>query len=224
MKTCMDIRELLNDYVDGDVTAEESAAIEAHLKECSGCREEVDALRTLQTAAQDLPHAMTPARDLWPGIAERIEADPARTGGNIVRFRSAWVQFLTAAAVIALIAGALFSIEGVQVHAPTTDDGPTAVNLINQGNVSASFVEVEAEYRAAKAELQEAFNAARAELSPETAAAIESSLASIDAAATDIRLALADEPGNPRLERLLIAVYQQELNALEQVVRLAPAG
>lgn len=224
MNACMDIRERLNDYVDGDLTAEEAAAVDAHVIECAGCREELDALRALETAARELPREMMPARDLWPSIAERIDAAPAHSGGNIVRFRSAWVQFLAAAAVIAIIIGALFSIPAVQVQAPTTNGGPTAANLIDDGNVSASFVEVEAEYRAAKAELQEAFEAARADLSPEAADAISSSLAAIDAAATDIRLALADQPGNPRLERLLIAVYQQELNALEQVVRLAPAG
>ena len=224
MKTCMDVRERLNDYVDGDVTVEEAAAIDAHLIECAGCREEHDALRALQSAARELPREVMPARDLWAGISERIDNEPAQAGGNIVLFRPAWVQFFAAAAVIALIAAALFSIEGVQVHAPTTDDGPTAVNLTDDGNVSESFAEVEAEYRAAKAELQEALEAARADLPPETADAVTASLAAIDAAAADIRLALADQPGNPRLERLLIAVYQQELNALEQVVRLAPAG
>ncbi|MEX2016237.1 MAG: zf-HC2 domain-containing protein [Candidatus Hydrogenedentales bacterium] len=225
MNTCMDIRDRLNDYVDGDVSAEGSAVIDAHLGECADCRAELDALRSLQTAARELPAEVMPARELWPGIAERIDAATAtRNGGNIVPFRSAWVQVLTAAAVIALIAGGLFSIVPVQVHAPATQPGPVSVNMLGDRIVSESFAEVEAEYRAAKAELQEALDAARDELPPETAEAVTASLASIDAAATDIRLALADQPGNPRLERLLIAVYQQELNALEQVVRLAPAG
>src|SRR5690606_25188212 len=120
--------------------------------------------------------------------------------------------------------GALFSIEGVKVHAPAPDGGPQAPDLVDAGNATNSFAAIEAEYRTAKAELQEALEAARADLPPETAAAVAESLAAIDAAAEEIRLALADQPGNPRLERLLIAVYQQELNALEQVVRLAPAS
>src|SRR5690606_27461847 len=96
MNTCMDIRESLNDYVDGDLTAEEAAVIDAHVRECAACREELEALQALQQAAQELPRDIMPARDLWPEIAQRIEAESARSAGNIVRFRSPWMQFLAA--------------------------------------------------------------------------------------------------------------------------------
>ncbi len=62
MKTCEDLEPLLTPYVDGEATAEQRAAIEAHLSACPSCRECADAeahARELLRARRD--QLMTPA-------------------------------------------------------------------------------------------------------------------------------------------------------------------
>ncbi|MBN2170076.1 MAG: hypothetical protein JW819_02005, partial [Candidatus Krumholzibacteriota bacterium] len=47
-------------------------ALEAHLAACPECRRELAALRDLLARAAELPDAIPPSRDLWPGIAAAI--------------------------------------------------------------------------------------------------------------------------------------------------------
>jgi anti-sigma factor (TIGR02949 family) len=53
MKNCQDLEPLLTPYVDGEATAEQRAAIEAHLAACPTCREYADA----EAHARDLVKA-----------------------------------------------------------------------------------------------------------------------------------------------------------------------
>ncbi len=65
MKNCQDLEPLFAPYVDGEATAEQRAAIEAHLATCSCCREYADAeahARELVTASRDRLVPPAPAR------------------------------------------------------------------------------------------------------------------------------------------------------------------
>src|SRR5207244_132734 len=61
----------LSEYLDGDLTAGERTALEAHLAACGVCRVTLDELRRVVARAQALDDR-PPAADLWPGIAEHI--------------------------------------------------------------------------------------------------------------------------------------------------------
>src|SRR5689334_15350948 len=64
---------LLPDLLEGTLPADDRADAEAHLAACARCRSLVDDLTAITRAAATLP-PIEPSRDLWAGIAQRIEA------------------------------------------------------------------------------------------------------------------------------------------------------
>src|SRR5260370_37576042 len=69
---CAEAEDRLDDYVDGSLPEAEFQEMELHLAGCPPCREEERRLRAVLAQAAALPRLLSPARDLWPGIAERI--------------------------------------------------------------------------------------------------------------------------------------------------------
>ncbi|HEX6537291.1 MAG TPA: zf-HC2 domain-containing protein [Gemmatimonadaceae bacterium] len=70
--TCDRVDALLPDYLEGTVAASDRAAVERHARSCARCGALVADLESIVRDAHALPD-LTPSRDLWPAIAERIE-------------------------------------------------------------------------------------------------------------------------------------------------------
>ena len=68
----------------------------------------------------------------------------------------------------------------------------------------------ERDYEAATNALLEALQERRARLQPEAFAAVETNLEVIDRALAEVRQALAKDPSNPELGRMLVSTHQQE--------------
>src|SRR5688572_15016634 len=62
----------LSEYIDGELTQSERAALEAHLLECAECSRTVQQLRAVVGRAGQVIDR-EPQHDLWTGIATRIE-------------------------------------------------------------------------------------------------------------------------------------------------------
>ena len=97
------------DYLEGDAPDAVRAAVEAHAEECADCRALLQDLQAIRHDAAALP-VLAPSRDLWSGIAERIDAKviplerPART--TIVPARRSWARpAIAAAALVVVTAG-----------------------------------------------------------------------------------------------------------------------
>lgn len=138
---CARLDEQLADYIEGDLAAGERAALDAHIASCLRCTALVRDLEDIRTEAGQLP-GLTPSRDLWRGIAERIDtpvvpltvrAVPTpnvarRTGSE--RFRLAAV----AAALVAVTAGITYTLtasrrgiaDGTQVAGVSRDSSPAS--------------------------------------------------------------------------------------------------
>ena len=95
----------------GDTAARE------HLESCPHCREELDRLHQRVARLKALP-ALRPARDRWPGVAARLEAERRR------RDRFGGLAALAAAASIALAVGV------TQRFAPDTPADPGRIEQI----------------------------------------------------------------------------------------------
>lgn len=65
--------ERLDDYASGELPDIERVMVQRHLDGCGECREEVEAIRALLVMAHGLPRALAPRRDLWEGVAGRLE-------------------------------------------------------------------------------------------------------------------------------------------------------
>ena len=71
--TCEVFEGLLPRYLEGETTAGERIALEAHAAGCAQCGAMLDGIREITREASALS-ALVPSRDLWEGIAARIEA------------------------------------------------------------------------------------------------------------------------------------------------------
>jgi hypothetical protein len=70
---CDGFAAALADYLEGDAPDAVRAAVEAHAEECVACGALLADLQAIPIEAAALP-ALVPSRDLWSGIAERIDA------------------------------------------------------------------------------------------------------------------------------------------------------
>jgi hypothetical protein len=98
--------ELAN-YLEGDAPDAVRAAMEAHAAGCSDCRQLLEDIGDIRDEAATLP-ALTPSRDLWSGIAERIDAPviPFQTTRRTIATRRTWTRpAIAAAALVVFTAG-----------------------------------------------------------------------------------------------------------------------
>jgi len=84
--------ELLSAHLDGELTADETATVEAHLADCSSCRDELDATRGVRSKVRDAPPIEAPF-----GFYERL-ARPSRSARPS---RRVWPALSSVAAIAA---------------------------------------------------------------------------------------------------------------------------
>ncbi|MBI4521642.1 MAG: zf-HC2 domain-containing protein, partial [Gemmatimonadetes bacterium] len=72
-------RELLSDYLDGELSDAVRQELEIHLLDCAECRATLDGLAAVVEAAGRL-EPRQPPRDVWAGIAARIAAERTHEG------------------------------------------------------------------------------------------------------------------------------------------------
>ena len=120
---CDGFAAALADYLEGDAPDAVRAAVEAHAEECAECGALLADLRAIPQQAAALP-ALAPSRDLWSGIAERIDArvlplerPAART---IVPARRSWARpAIAAAALVVVTAGITHYVTRSALEKPT---------------------------------------------------------------------------------------------------------
>lgn len=123
---CTAFDETLADYLEGDLGASERQVVEAHLASCVRCAALVRDLQQIRDSAGELGE-LVPSRDLWAGIATRIEAPvvslaprAALRPRSVERLRLAAV----AAALVAVTAGVTYTLTSRGAVAP---DGSVAL-------------------------------------------------------------------------------------------------
>lgn len=148
----------------------------------------------LKAALKQLPREVDPSRDLWPGIEARLGARPRA-------LRPLWAYSLAASVLLAVAAGALWSV-GLH-HGRATPEVIVAQGTSPQDTYFAQ--------RAAYAEqsVQSATN-----LAPATRGVILKNLRIIESSMQDMQAALDKDPNNPRLRALLFDLYQNEARLL----------
>ena len=95
----------LADYLEGDAPDAVRTAVESHAAECAACRQLLEDLRSIRHDAAALP-ALVPSRDLWDGIAERIDARviPMETSVRTIQpARRSWARPAIAAAALVIV-------------------------------------------------------------------------------------------------------------------------
>jgi Putative zinc-finger len=228
---CHRVEPMLDDLADGQLTAAERRRVEAHLATCAGCRRQLASLEALLEQVDALPRSLPPGADLWPAVAARLTARPRRAA-------SAWPAWLrqAAAAVVFMALGGALS----QLLAPAWRDSawrggaPEPVAEAARPTPDADFALAETGLCLAEADLLRAkealwaavYSSYDATASPErlpaeTREVVEHNLGVIASAIQELRAALEADPGNPRLEDLLLAQHRSEIGLLRRLTRTA---
>jgi len=196
-------------------------------------------LRDLMNEVAALPTSIEPPADAWAKIRAEIEAsgNPDRGATDYIdllskrRHRIAFWQrpiFLAAAALL-LVAGssALTAIAigrrgaSTSRRAAQAPIAPFATDSNNGPASLAQFTVVESDYLRAVNDLSATLESERGSLSPETIAKLRESIQVIDAAILEARNALAADPANKTLIRMLANSYEQKVDLLKRTTEMA---
>ena len=185
-----------------------------------------DAAARLDARLGKLPLEVAPGRDLWPDIAARIE-ERAQPGASTTRRAAGLWQ---AAAAVVLVAGSSLltaslldrsvlmqqsAVPAVPANADAASDAAVAM--------PAAFGpagQLDPEYVAARRQLTQVLDQRIAALPNSARAKLEFNLGEMRRAADEINAALAEQPGDPLLEELLLKTYQDELAVLSNISQL----
>jgi hypothetical protein len=173
----------------------------------------------LMAAAAQLATEVTPDRDLWPGI-EQVISQPARPA----RWNNVWAQ---AAAVLLLVGGS----SGVTYLAVTKDASlspPVASgSALVFEPVSGSFgsmYNLGPDYQDARRSLAAKVDEEMSRLTAEEREEVQKNLDLIRTAIQDLNQALAKEPDNALLQKLLLSTYRDELQLMMRVDGITSAA
>lgn len=213
----------LSQYLDGELETAQRAELEAHLAGCGACRTTLADLRRVVDRAQAMDDR-PPARDLWPGIAERIGVSTDELAARRARRRISFsVPQLVAAglALIAVSAGvARFVFDRTGPSGATTSalsSLPAVQTAVWVKADSSADQELE-QLRLVLAEGQRS-----GQLNPATVRKLEHSLAVIDSAIAEAKRALALDPQSPYLNHHLADTMRRKLDFLREANRIATA-
>jgi anti-sigma factor RsiW len=221
--SCHEVEALLDAYVDEELSPDERLRVERHLADCSACRETTDEIRSLVDAASKLPRGISPGRDLYPDIRNRIErheiAAFADRSMPPVR-RIPWMALAASLLVVVIAGSTALWLRGDADRRPS-DVAPTGEAMLARSGGGAPFDAVVREYAEAAEVLLAAIEERRDRFSPETLAVLEKNLAIIDQAIDEVRGALEAQGPSQGSTALLAAMHEQRVELLRRVARLS---
>lgn len=180
----------------------------------------------LDAELRRLPLAVAPSRDLWPDIAARIATQDSPT--QPARRTRGWT-WQVAAAVVLVAGSSLLTATLLDRRAAPGQSAATVTPHVSNMETGAAIVmpaafgpagKLDPEYLAARQQLTQLLEQRIAELPASARAKLEFNLGEMRRAADEINAALAEQPGDPLLEELLLKTYQDELAVLSNVSEL----
>jgi anti-sigma factor RsiW len=207
------LSELVDDALDPTVRS----AADAHIAQCDVCFARVQRLRALLTSASSLPKAVTPPADEWTHVRGRIAASKTRT----LTTTPWWTRrgaLLAAGLALVMVSSAITALfvggNGTGADAPVTA-------VASQQSLMPRLAALEHDYATVTRDLERELAERKHTLTPETIAAVERSLRTIDAAIAEARDALEHDPSSETLARLFVAGHDQKVELLRHAMRLA---
>lgn len=221
--------EQLMSFLEGDTDDATHASMERHAQQCAECGALLAEVRALRVEASKLPE-LTPSRDLWSGIAARIEAPVVPIGTVSGAFeavpavqRSAgarrWIRGSMAAAALVGAVG-LGYFTGVArpvatvASSDSTDAADTTAMPVQDGQFAIMLDGVPLDWMAA-----DSLGGSASALAPSTASAqfaVATLSADYDREITRLR-ALVDERRN-QLDPVTVAIIEKNLRVIDVAI------
>ena len=246
--TCEHVDTVLSAWFEGDLELAERQAVDAHLRECLRCASLVRDIEAIRRDAASLS-GMAPSRDLWDGIAARIEAPVIELTPRQAPAprRRAWQMAAAAVVLVAASSGVTYVLTSAERRAPSAEQlastagdsmtpaapvsgNPGVLTPSRRSTPRGSTLLVRAEPMAPEVmydqeitRLRAILDERRGSLNTATVAAVEKSLKAIDVAISDARAALASDAQSRFLNEQLNRTLEKKLGVLRRVA-LLPVG
>ena len=203
---CHDVKAQLNspDCAAGGTLAPD---VQTHLEGCANCARYRERLAAIRDPSSVLREEIPPLRDLWPGIASRLEMIEERREVRKIWRVPYFLPLAAAAGIATILAASLFSLPPRQAE-PTSSAAPT--------RLPAAAVEIG--FAQTRAVLLKRFEKQKNSASPEQIAMLEETLSTLESAVETIHAALESDPYNASLLFKLSHARKRELRLLQQVV------
>jgi hypothetical protein len=202
---------------DGTLEADRMREAYAHLAVCGECAADVQRLRMVIMRAREAPVAIDMQQDdLWPAIRSRIDRSKVVPLGAShapharASRRRPWLAIAVTAVAAALLIAALTEMQRWRPNAVAA--APVAVDVDFASAADSSRM-----YENQSRRLLNELEMQRAMLPPSARAALDTDLAVIDRSIAELKDAIARDPRNVSLQRLLAASYRQKVELLERV-------
>lgn len=239
--TCAEFEALLGDYLEARaLPPARRAAADGHAASCVACAALVADVRAIVRDAGELP-LLSPSRDLWNGIAERIEAPVLAIGRKSGEVAAAEVPAeirpaaaahapyrlrrlaVAASLLVAVTAGITYTLASRRPDLARTPGAAApreAPNALSPLVRTASRPTASETFDAEIASLRTIVDARRAELDTATIRVVEKNLKLIDAAIAESKSALANDPASAFLMEQLTHAYDTKLRLLRGLATL----
>ncbi|HEV8411578.1 MAG TPA: hypothetical protein VGQ30_13790 [Gemmatimonadaceae bacterium] len=189
-------------------------------------------LRAIARAAAGLPE-LAPSRDLWSGIAARIEAPVVALPTSAApaapqRAALPWRRLAIAASLLVVTtAGITYTIvrrNNAAELAANNDSLSVAVPVSSAPVEPVSTLTAEQTFDREISALRKIVDERRKELDPATAAVLDKNLKVIDAAIAESKAALAKDPASAFLMDMLTHAYDSKLQLMRGVANIPSRG
>ncbi|HEY5614881.1 MAG TPA: zf-HC2 domain-containing protein [Bacteroidota bacterium] len=186
---CNDVQQLLSEYLDGSLPAQQREAVNIHLESCVSCRAELQQYQSLLARTAHLPKDIAPSRDLWGGISKRIGPQEQTQSPNVIHRenKTFWRN-----RVFAIAATVLVMMGGVWIATRTSSGSWNVASL--QGSIQVGSAEITTEGKIHVGEMLQTDEVSRARVEVGLIGHVDvepnSRLRLVDASLTDHRLAL----------------------------------
>ena len=206
--------QTLSDLLDDALDATARPAAEEHVATCDECFTRLQRMRMLVGNAATLPRAIPAPAGEWAAIRARLSSSATRSTPWWTRrsmlLAAGLALVIASSAITAMVVG---GERDVAVRPVSPTQTPAAL--------TPRLAALEQEYAMVTRDLERELAERKHALAPETVAAVERSLHTIEGAIAEAREALARDPGSETLARLLVAGHDQKVELLRQATRLA---
>jgi predicted anti-sigma-YlaC factor YlaD len=198
---CQEIVSELDAYLTGELDGDASAEVERHLKECAGCRAELELLQKENVIYREYEAAI----DIPVDASERVFASGGKPESGVH-----WWRWAAAAAVLvaAILSWRFYG---------TRHNGDMAGNVAGGQMTEIPMHQAVSSYEQAVLLLQASYEGKKPSLDPALVRELDRSLQVAASAVAECKLALEKHPNNPKAIEFLLLDYEKQVGILKQI-------